>query len=336
MDFGSIKNVGKGVIENIVKERKENGSYKNFEDFCERMKEETVNKKCIESLIKVGAFDDFEETRRTLLESFEMILDAINETSKRNLKGQVNMFDIQKDNKNFKIIKHQMPKKSEFEEKEILSMEKEMMGIYISGHPLNNLRELIKKETTINSLNLNKISEEYDISQDGKKIKYAGIITSIKKKFTKRNTQMAFIKVEDLYGSCEVIIFDSYYEKTKEYIKLDNIILIEGKLSIREDEEIKIVANNILELKSKENLNIPNVIKKEINKKVLQLNITNLSEDKKIKLRTLIKACINNKNNIDLEVIDDKKIKSCGRRYVTNESLKKYEEILGKDRIKLI
>lgn len=276
---------------------------------------------------------NFGDTRRTLIESFESILDTINDTSKRNLKGQVTMFDIQTENENFEITKHQFQKKDEYEEKEILSMEKEMIGIYISGHPLDKFRELIKKETTINALDLNKISEEYDIKQDGKTIKYAGIITSIKKKFTKRNTQMAFIKVEDLYGSCEVIVFDSCFEKTKDIIKQDNIVLIEGKLSIREDDEPKIVANNIKELNliKKDEMKINN----QILKKTLQIDITNLNEDKKSKLRSIIKKNLGNQSDIDLEVSDNNEIKPCGKIYLTDETLKEFEETVGKDRLNL-
>lgn len=301
---------------------------------------------------------NFGETRRTILESFESIIDTINDTSKRNFKGQVNIFDINSENEDSNILKHQMQKKEEYEEREILQMEKEMLGIYISGHPLDKFREIIKKVTTINTIELNQMKEESDFTKDGKTIKYAGIITSVKKKYTKRNTQMAFIKVEDLYGSSEIIVFDSCFEKTRDIIISDNIVLIEGKISTKEDEEPKIIANNIIELKNyfKENNNENNEnfknkekeqskknennqkTKEDLNqnKKILRLDITNTEEKTKVKLRGIIKFFVGNENNIKVEVIDDKEIKSCGMIYLTNEILEEFKEILGKDKIELI
>lgn len=304
---------------------------------------------------------NFGETRRTILESFESIIDTINDTSKRNFKGQVNIFDINSENEDSNILKHQMQKKEEYEEREILQMEKEMLGIYISGHPLDKFREIIKKVTTINTIELNQMKEESDFTKDGKTIKYAGIITSVKKKYTKRNTQMAFIKVGDLYGSSEIIVFDSCFEKTRDIIISDNIVLIEGKISTKEDEEPKIIANNIIELKNyfKENNNennennenfknkekeqskkIENNQKTTENlnqtKKILRLDITNTEEKTKVKLRGIIKFFVGNENNIKVEVIDDKEIKSCGMIYLTNEILEEFKEILGEDKIELI
>ena len=124
-------------------------------------------------------------------------------------------------------------------------MEKEMLGIYISGHPLDKMRDTIKKNTNIDTKQMLEISEENSINEDGKQVKYLGIITSIKKKYTRNNTLMAFVTIEDLYGSCEIIIFDSTYTKAMNLLVIDNIVLVEGRLSIREDDEAKIVANNI-------------------------------------------------------------------------------------------
>lgn len=160
----------------------------------------------------------------------------------------------------------------------------------------------------------------------GRIVKYAGIINKVTKKYTKNNTQMAFINVEDLYGSCEIIIFDSCYNKVAPIIETDNIILIEGRLSIREDENVKIVANNIIEMKTDE-------IK--THKKTLSLDITDINEEIKAKLRGAIKFFAGDKNNIEVEVVDNGQTKSCGKIYLNNEIQNQFEDILGKDRVKL-
>jgi DNA polymerase-3 subunit alpha len=252
--LGSVKNVGTAVIDSIVEERNKNGEFKNFVDFLERMSSSTVNKKCTESLIKAGAFDDFGQTRSTLISSFEGIVDTITGSEKKNISGQVTMFDLSEvteTNENIDDIKYKFNVLEEYSEKEMLSMEKEILGIYISGHPLDKMRDIIKKVANINTMEMVKIAEENKIIEDGRTVKYAGIITSVKKKYTKNNTIMAFMTVEDLYGTVEIIIFDSVFSRSSNILVNENIILIEGRLSMREEEEVKIVANKITEIKER-------------------------------------------------------------------------------------
>lgn len=357
MDFGSVKNVGTNAVDSIVKERRENGKFKNFTDFCERMNGEAVNKKCIESLIKAGAFDEFEQTRSTLLASFEGIIDTINNTAKKQMQGQVTMFDLGGEEQNKEELKYNFVNIEEFDEKELLSMEKEMLGIYISGHPLAKLKEQILKASTINTMQMLKIKEENDLSLDGKQVKYIGIINSVKKKYTKKNTLMAFVTVEDLYGATEVIVFDSCYSKSQNVLIEENIVLIDGRLSIREDDDVKIVANTITEFnenialnnatndaKSNENIvgadasvrpqNITDLNKNlEQKLKHLIINITNLSEDQKSRLRGAIKFFSGDRNNIAISVQQDDKILPCGAVFMTDEILEQFEEIVGKENI---
>ena len=338
MDFGSIKNVGTAVVDTIVKERKENGEFKSFTQFCERMNGESVNKKCIESLIKAGAFDSFNQTRSTLLASFEGIIDTINNTAKKQMQGQVTMFDLgSKDEEKVEDLKYNFVNIEEFDEKELLSMEKEMLGIYISGHPLAKYREKINSISTINTLEMLKIKEENDLSQDGKQVKYVGIINTIKKKFTKKNTLMAFITVEDLYGGAEVIVFDSCYSKSQNILLEENIVVIDGRLSIREDDDVKIVANTITEFNDNRAESPVNEIKpegKDFQKpNHLIINITNITEEQKAKLRGAIKYFSGDKNNIKISVQQDDKLLPCGTIYMNDEILEEFREIVGKENV---
>ena len=158
--LGSIKNVGIVPVDNIVEERQVNGEYTSFTDFAERISGKAVNKRCIESLIKAGAFDELGKNRSTLLASFENIVDIIEMSNKKGFEGQVSMFDLGGNEEEKQKIKYTFEEQPEMSEKELLSTEKEMLGIYISGHPLEKIKEHIKEQTTITSADMRKIDEE--------------------------------------------------------------------------------------------------------------------------------------------------------------------------------
>ena len=305
------------------------------------MNGEAVNKKCIESLIKAGAFDEFNQTRSTLLASFESIIDTINDTNKKTMQGQVTMFDLGNTEEEKKeSMKYKYTTLKEFDEKELLSMEKEMLGIYISGHPLSKMKDQIQKVSTINTMQMLKIKEENDLSQDGKQVKYIGIINTIKRKYTKRNTIMAFVTVEDLYGTTEIIVFDSCYSKSQNVLLEENIVLIDGKLSIREDDDVKIVANTISEFNENTEISIatPNsdylgTIDEPKKTKHMIINITDLTEVQKSNLRGAIKFFTGDRNNIAISVKQGENVLPCGAIYLTKEILQQFEEIVGKENI---
>ena len=329
--MGSIKNVGVAAVNNIVSERDKNGDFKSFTDFCERIKDENVNKKCIESLIKAGCFDDMGQTRNTLLASFEGILDTINNQNRNSIANQVTMFDIVSNDATDEI-KYNYIVLDELDKKELLSQEKEMLGIYISGHPLDSIRESIIKNTNINSLDLKKIgdNEEESNFKDGQNVKYAGTITSVKKKYTKKNTIMAFVTVEDLYGSAEIIIFDSVYNRVSNILIEDNIILVEGRLSIKEDDVAKIVVRDIREFDANETSN------SERKYTTLQIDITELDEEVKKRLRGAIKFFSGDRVNFKVQVVDKAQVKPCGAIYLTEEIVNVFKEIVGENNVEIV
>ena len=327
--LGSIKNVGLQPVESIINERENKGKFDSFTDFCERMAGESVNKKCVESLIKAGTFSDFTETRATLLSSFETIIDTIQSYNKKGINGQVSMFDLSasEDENNLNEIKYNFIEQPELNEKELLSMEKEILGIYISGHPLEKLREQIIASTNISSLQIHEIDEqnskEGEINEklnftDEQNVKIAGIITSVKKKYTKNNKIMVFLTIEDLYGLAEIIVFEPTYLKSQDLLIEENIIIIDGRLSIREDDTTKIIAREIKNFE-------------ETKPKMLILNITNLSEEQKAKLRGAIKFFNGEQNNISVSIKVGEDLKLCGAIYLNEEILKIFEEIVGKE-----
>ncbi len=340
--LGSIKNVGTVPVNNIVKERNANGDYKNFADFCERIADEAVNKKCVESLIKAGAFDEFEQTRSTLLASFEAIIDTIQSGKKKGFQGQVTMFDLgsEEEKEQLNEIKYTYDEKEELPNKELLSLEKEMLGIYISGHPLEKLREQIEAQTNINTIDIRAIEEQMSSSaqdeaelimtrqsgktkyKDGQNVKYAGIITSIKKKYTKNNKIMAFVTIEDLYGMAEIIVFENAYIKSGKSLVEENIVMVDGRLSIREDDSTTIIANEIKDFG-------------EQKQRLLSLDITNANEEQKEKLRGAIRFFSGDRNNINVVIKVGEETKPCGQIYLTEEILKEFQEILGTENVSL-
>ena len=336
--LGSIKNVGTVPVDNIVKERNQNGPFKSFTDFCERIADEAVNKKCIESLIKAGAFDEFEQTRSTLLASFESIIDSIQSSKKKGMDGQVSMFDLgsTEEKEELKEMQYTFEEHEELPNKELLSLEKEMLGIYISGHPLEKLRTQIEMQTNINTIQLRQIDEQMN-SQirmeevtnnetnkfvDGQRIKYAGIITSIKKKYTKNNKIMAFVTIEDLYGTAEIICFENAYINAGKSLVEDNIVLVDGRLSIREDDTTTIIANEIRDFGERK-------------QKILSLDITDATEEEKSRLRGALRYFSGDKNNINVQVSVQGQAKPCHAIYLTDEIQKVLEDIIGQDKVQI-
>ena len=202
-----------------------------------------------------------------------------------------------------------------------------MIVIYISGHPLEKVREEIERQTNINSLNMKEILEEEENGEksdykDGQVVKYAGIISSIKKKYTKNNTIMEFVTVDDLYGSTEVIVFESCYQKAMNILLEDNVVLVTGRLSIRENSDISIIAMDITPLEKKE-------------KSILTLDITSIDETTKVKLRGAIRFFSGERNNLPVEIIDGEERKKCGAIFSNKDTIKQFKEILGEERVKV-
>lgn len=246
----AVKNVGEGLIDAIIKAR-EKGPFKNFTDFCKRIEDinpNLMNKRAVESLIKCGAMNSLGGNRAQLLAIFEKTMDGIHSDRKRNLEGQFSLFDEME----VDSPEENMPNIKEFPQKVLLDMEKETLGIYISGHPLKPYEEELKRISTISTSELYQTNDGFGESiqeqMDGKKVIIGGIINSKKNKITKNNNIMAFITLEDLYGTIECIVFPAVYDKYNELIEENNIVVIEGRISTNEEEEPKILCEDIYPL----------------------------------------------------------------------------------------
>jgi len=257
--LAAVKNVGENAALEIINERNEKGIFKDFRDFCERMAERDINKKCVESLIKCGAFDSMGIYRSKLMAAYEKIMDSIHDIRRENLKGQISLFDLSGSGKpeNTKLDINIYPDIKEFPRNMLLEMEKEMLGLYVSGHPLEEYKEILLSNITLRSIDLKTDSDRIDeginessseLLNDGKHVTVGGIIVGKKVKATRNDNLMAFVTLEDLYGTMEIIVFPQILSRYQEILNNEHIVLIKGKLSIREDEEPKIICEEVMKM----------------------------------------------------------------------------------------
>ena len=260
--LAAVKNVGVNVLNNIIKERESGGEFKDFNEFCKRLDSKDLNKRIIESLIKCGAFDEMGDNRASLLLGYEKLLESISMDRKKNLAGQVSLFDgfeMDESINNDIQSMYTLPHVKELEEKERLYLEKEVLGMYVSGHPLSQYKDEIKRNTTINNAELNEIKDDYItyLNLNEREVTMGGIVINKTIRTTKRNDLMAIIELEDLFGVIEVIVFPQVLQKYNTVIQEDKIIYIDGRLSIKEDENAKLIAREIRDMNDSGNKDKP-------------------------------------------------------------------------------
>lgn len=233
----AIKGLGNAVIDKIIIERKKNGAYKSFSEFVRRLDGNDLNKRNVENMIKCGVFDSLGGKRSQYMFIYQQILNGVNHSKKNTMAGQVSMFDMM--DENIEDI-DDLPKIDEYDKKDLLAFEKEVLGIYISGHPLQSFENILKKfisNTSIEILN--------DNMYDGKVVRVGGIITEKKIKITKSMKTMAFIKLEDLYGDLEIILFPNIYERYADILYYDSPLLVTGTIDARENDTPKIICEKV-------------------------------------------------------------------------------------------
>lgn len=240
----AIKNLGYNFIDTIVKERSSNGKYKSLYDFCKRTYGKDFNKRAVEGLIKSGALDGLGLNRREMLTNLPLIVENIERDKRNNVDGQLGLFDLSgvASGGNEPQCKHC----DEFPALELLSMEKEMTGLYLTGHPMVQYATLSKKLHSDSVLEM--VNTEENVSgkyTDNSPVRVLGIITSIKKKVTKSDSTMAFLGFEDVHAAIEVIVFPKLLLKYSELLNVGSVVLLCGRLSLREDEEPKIVMDSV-------------------------------------------------------------------------------------------
>ena len=236
--LGAVKNVGRGLIRTMVKKREEGGPFQSLEDFIQRMGEGELNKRAVENFIKCGAADCFGNHRSELLAVYDSMMDAIADSRKKNLEGQMGLFGMLEENDAAARIP--IPKLNEMRKPELLALEKETMGIYISGHPMDDYRESLKNTHV---MRIGSLLDEDAHFEDDQIVSVAGIVQSLKMKTTRNNSVMAYLTVEDDTGAMEMLAFSNVLSQYGGYLKEGAAVVITGRLSFRDDKEPQIVVN---------------------------------------------------------------------------------------------
>ncbi len=243
--LNAIKSVGRTVIEGIVAERNAHGNFQNLKDFIERTQNVEMNKRAIENFIKAGAFDSFGATRKQHMSVYAMILDSVVHSKRGVTAGQMSLFDIvsEEDKKELEI---KMPDVGEYEKELLLSFEKEVLGFYISGHPMQEYQSVWERRITAKTSDFY-LDEETGLThvQDNTKATIGGMIMDKKIKYTKQDKIMAFLTVEDLVGSIEVIVFPNAYEKYSSKLLEENKVFIEGRVQVEDERDGKLICESV-------------------------------------------------------------------------------------------
>lgn len=245
-----VKNVGEGVIREIVRLREEHGIPSTIFEFINHLNIHEVNKKAIESLIKAGAFACMEGSRAQHLAVYEGLLESAQGNARKNLEGQMSLFQMDQtaDVMAAAEVGAKLPNMTEFSDRKLMDFEKEMLGVYISGHPLDDYAEVIERTATASSEDFMHGDEGVGKLRDGMKVTIAGIISAKKTLVTKSNRMMAFLDLQDLYGVVEILVFPNIYEKYNMFLNDDSIIAVNGTVSFKEDEAPTLIADRISDL----------------------------------------------------------------------------------------
>lgn len=328
--LAAIKNVGKNVIERIVEEREKNGHFKSLTDFYNRMESKDTNKRSIESLILAGAFDQLGGKRSQYMAVYKQIASGISLSRKNNIQGQIDLFafggeEVVED-------KDHLPDIPEFDSKELLNYEKEVMGIYLSGHPLDKVRGSLEEYITLTSDELMTSQEDEETEEtiyDGKRVVVGGILIEKKVIFTKQNKKMAFLTLEDIRGTMEIVVFPNSFEQFSCFAE-DSVFVIKGRVSIKEETNAVILAEEITTL---EMLTQP----KEENYIILELDVTQRTAEMREQLLRIFQN-YKGKTKIIVQNVEDGMQKAFPSKYnvqICDEFVKNITNLLGKDRVKI-
>ena len=246
--LGAVKNIGRGLIRSMAAKREQDGPFRSMQDFLERMDEGELNKRAVENLIRCGAMDCFGYHRSELIGAYEGMMDAIASSRKRNLEGQMGLFSMMDTDQG--PGKMEIPRRPEYSRAELMSMEKETTGIYLSGHPMDDYRRLLKNTHVVPIAELMREDRPY---ADDQIVSVAGIIQVVKTKTTRNNSMMAYVTLEDDTASIEMLVFSNVIGQYGGYIRESSAVVVTGRLSLRDDKEPQIIVNRARPISDFEN-----------------------------------------------------------------------------------
>ena len=322
----AIKGVGHPVADAVIAERKQRGVFKNLQDFLSRMSDTEVNKRNVENFIKAGAFDSLEGTRKQFMSVFVQLMDQNQQNRKNNMAGQLSLFDLvdESEKKNYEI---RFPDVGEYSKEILLTFEKEVLGVYVSGHPLQEYEQLWRRNISNTTADFMLDEETNSVHiQDGAKAVIGGIIEEKKIKYTKNDKVMAFLQVEDLVGTIEVIVFPKTYEQYGSKLMEDEKVLLRGRVSAEEDKDAKLICESVQTFD-------------EIPKKLwIKFPTMEAYQQQEKKLLSAI-AASDGKDTVVIYVENPRAMKQLGANQTVHGDealLKQLEELFGEENVKLM
>ena len=347
--LAAVKNVGVNIINNIVIEREQNGEFTDFINLIKRLDSKDINKRVIESLIKCGGFDEMGYNRASLMMGYEKVLESVSLERKKNIKGQISLFDsLDGLGQNEEIDRFENSTTSiasiqEFEEREKLALEKEVLGMYVSGHPLSEYEKELETRTSLNTKKLNEVKENLDkyLAMDQENVIIGGMISNKRIQTTKRNEIMAFLEVEDLYGSIEVIVFPRILQQYNTIVNEENIVYIKGRLSIQEEENAKIIAQEIKDISDKTPFieNKKKIYNRQLNenRENLFIKIDDINDKEKLEqIENILKLYPGNEQVFLCTTVPKKKYRWNGNVTISKVLVDNLKQILNENCIKIV
>ncbi len=319
----AIKSVGRPTIDSIVAERK-NGNYRDLEDFVQRIGYYDANKRTVENLIKAGALDSLEGNRRQKCMIFPSIMDSVSASKKNDVAGQMSLFDFVSEEQQ-QELKISLPNVDEFDKELMLSFEKELMGVYVSGHPLEDYMGVLEKNATASSSEF-VIDEETGQAPiaDGKEVVVGGMITAVTIKYTKNNKTMAFLTLEDLSGSIEVIVFPKDYETNRLMIVDNSKVFIKGRVQAEDEKDAKLICSQIKSL--------------DDSTKELWIQFAKMEDYNEQTLREAI-APMDGNDSVVIYISTEKKINRLGPSFgvlASKENVEALQKLFGDENVKVV
>ncbi len=241
----AVKNIGKGLIRQVMAERENAGRFQDFEDFCRRMYGPELNKRAMENLIKCGSMDGFGLKRSQLLAIYELVLDSVANSKKRNVEGQMGMFDLLLGDQEEVKSTVRVPNIPELSKKELMQMEKETTGLYLTGHPMDDYRDILKRAKVVCIADImESFASETGQFHDEQQVSIAGVVQTVKMKTTRNNSMMAYVTLEDDTASMELLVFSGCLNQYGGYLKENMPIVCQGKISVRDEKEPQLLLNS--------------------------------------------------------------------------------------------
>lgn len=322
----AIKSLGRQVIDSIIEERERGGNYRTLQDFIERTQSREINKRAVENLIKAGACDSLDGTRKQMISIQGMLMDQVAHKKKSMMSGQMSLFDlVSEEEKQSYEVKY--PQVGEFDKEMLLGFEKEVLGIYLSGHPLEEYMDKMKKNITATTTDFMREEDDGAVKvKDNQNVVIGGMVSSKSVKFTRNNQAMAFLEIEDLAGTVEVIVFPKSYERYQHYLNVDEKVFIVGRVTLEDEQNGKLICERIISF--------------DDTQKEIWLQFTNKEEflQKEQKLYELL-AASDGYDEVVLYIANPKSMKRLGknRTVLANQGLiSQLQEFLGEKNVKVL